>query len=185
MAAIAAVLTLPFLFAAAVQALMRSDLALLARAAFGYLPLSLLAVGIAAPLTMLLLAASDEMSAIVSSAAGPRGRSLPGRARRSSTGGSIRLARSPFLAFLVGLLTAAGAIALWIELLMREAAVYIVVLMLPLAFAATGVAGAARLGGPRGRDAGRADPVEVRDRRGARARRRGAGPRPGAARPAC
>ena len=45
MAAIAALLTLPFLFAAAIHAMVRSDLALLARAAFGYLPLALLAVG--------------------------------------------------------------------------------------------------------------------------------------------
>ena len=52
-AAIAALLTLPFLCAAAIHALVRSDLALLTRAAFGYLPLSLLAVGIASQLTML------------------------------------------------------------------------------------------------------------------------------------
>ena len=69
-AGIAALLTLPFLFAAAVQALLRSDLALLTRAAFGYLPLAMLAIGIAAPVTMLLLAATDELCAIVSSAAG-------------------------------------------------------------------------------------------------------------------
>jgi hypothetical protein len=135
MAAIAAVLTLPFLFAAAVQALMRSDLALLARAALGYLPLSLLAVSIAAPLTMLLLAACDEMSAIVSSAAGHAGTRFLTELGLL-TGGLVALTRSPFLAFLVGLLTAAGAIVLWVEMLMREAAVYIVVLMLPLAFAA-------------------------------------------------
>jgi hypothetical protein len=135
MAAIAAVLTLPFLFAAAVQALMRSDLALLARAALGYLPLSLLAVGIAAPLAALLLAACDEMSVIVSSAAGHAGTHFLERLA-TITGGLIAFARSPFLAFLIGLLTAAAAIALWIELLIREAAVYIVVLMMPLAFAA-------------------------------------------------
>ena len=135
MAGIAAVLTLPFLFAAAVQALLHSDLALLARAALGYLPLSLLAVGIAAPLTMLLLAACDEMSAIVSLAAGHSGVHFLSRLG-VLTGGLVTLSHSPFLAFLVGLLTAAGAIALWIEMLMREAAVYIVVLMLPLAFAA-------------------------------------------------
>ncbi len=135
MAGIAALLTLPFLFAAAAQALIRSDLALLARAALGYLPLSLLAVGIAAPLTTLLLAACDEMSSIVSAAAGHAGTHLLGRLV-TLTGGLVALARSPFLAFLVGLLTAAGAIALWIELLIREAAVYVVVLMLPLAFAA-------------------------------------------------
>jgi hypothetical protein len=135
MAAIAAVLTLPFLFAAAVQALLRSDLALLARAALGYLPLSLLAVGIAAPLAMLLLAACDEMSVIVSSAAGHAGTHFLGRLA-TITGGLLAIAHSPFLAFLVGLLTAAAAITLWIELLIREAAVYIVVLMMPLAFAA-------------------------------------------------
>ena len=36
----------------------------------------------------------------------------------------------------MGLLAAFGALVLWLELLMREAAVYVVVLMLPLAFAA-------------------------------------------------
>jgi hypothetical protein len=92
-------------------------------------------VSIAAPLIMLLLAASDEMSAIVSSAAGGDGGRFLGRT--GATFGLLSVAdHSPFLLFLLGLLTAAAAIALWIELLMREAAVYIVVLMLPLAFAA-------------------------------------------------
>ena len=49
MAAIATVLTMPFLFAAAVQAVIRSDLALLARATFGLLPLAMLGIAIAAP----------------------------------------------------------------------------------------------------------------------------------------
>src|SRR5581483_10110517 len=42
----------------------------------------------------------------------------------------------PFLAFLIAFLMIGAAFALWIELLLREAAVYVVVLMLPLAFAA-------------------------------------------------
>ena len=134
-AGISALLTMPFLFAAAVQALMRSDLSLLARAAFGYLPLSLLAVSLAAPITMLLLAASDQMSAVVSAAAGDAGGRFLGQV--GAVFGTLSLiARAPFLVFLAGLLTAAAAIALWVEMLMREAAVYIVVLMLPLAFAA-------------------------------------------------
>jgi hypothetical protein len=134
-AGISALLTIPFLCAAAVQALMRSDLSLLARAALGYLPLSLLAVGIAAPVAMLLLAASDEMSAVVSAAAGGAGGHFLGRV--GAVFGTLSLvARAPFLVFLAGLLTAAAALALWVEMLMREAAVYIVVLMLPLAFAA-------------------------------------------------
>jgi hypothetical protein len=134
-AAMAAVLTLPFLFAAAVQALMHSDLALLARAAFGYLPLAMLAVSVAAPLTMLLLAASDQMSAIVSSAAGNAGGRFLGSAGLYAGTLSL-LSGSPFLVFLIGLFVAAGALVLWLELAIRDAAVYVVVLMLPLAFAA-------------------------------------------------
>jgi hypothetical protein len=134
-AGIAAVLTLPFLFAAAIQALVRSDLTLLVRAALGYLPLAMLAVGIAAPLTMLLLAASDQLSGIVSSAAGNQSGHFFGRAS-GLVGSLTALSHSPFLAFFVALLTVAGAVALWFELLMRAAAVYVIVLMLPLAFAA-------------------------------------------------
>jgi hypothetical protein len=135
MGGIAALLTMPFLFAAAAQAVIRADLALLARAALGYLPLALVAVGIAAPLTMLLLAASDQLSAVVASAAGGDGTRFLVRA--GGIAGALAVFKgSPFLAFLVGLLAAAGALVLWLELLMREAAVYVVVLMLPLAFAA-------------------------------------------------
>jgi hypothetical protein len=135
MAAIGAMLTMPFLFAAAIQALLRSDLSLLMRAAFGYLPLALLAVGIAAPVTMLLLAATDEMCAVVSSAAGGAGVHFLSHAGVIAGGLSI-FAASPFLAFLAGLVAAFGALVLWLELLMRDASVYVVVLMLPLAFAA-------------------------------------------------
>lgn len=134
-AGIAAVLTLPFLFAAAVQALVRSDLALLIRAVLGYLPLAMLLVAIAAPLTSLLLTASDEMSSVVASAAGNGSGHFLDRA--SSTLGVLTVVSgSPFLAFFVAVLTIAGALLLWAELLAREAAVYVVVLMLPLAFAA-------------------------------------------------
>lgn len=134
-AAIAALLTLPFLFAAAVQALVHSDLALLLRAVLGYLPLAMLAVAVAAPVTMLLLSASDELSGLVSSAAGhPGSRALA--LGGVLAGGLSALTGSPFLIFFLGLLTVAGAMALWMEMLMREAAVYVVVLMLPLAFSA-------------------------------------------------
>jgi len=135
MAAIGAVLTMPFLFAAAVQALVRSDLTLLTRAALGYLPLAMLAISIAAPLTMLLLAGSDQMSAIIGGAAGDGGARFLDHAA-GAIGALTLLSGSPFLAFLVGLFTAVGALVLWVELLMREAAVYVIVLMLPLVFAA-------------------------------------------------
>lgn len=134
-AAVSALLTLPFLFAAAIQALLRSDMTLLGRAAFGYLPLGMLAVGVAGPMTMLLLGASDEMSAIVSSASGHADGSFlahAGLAAGSVAGGAI----SPFVAFFIASLTVAATVTLWLELLIREASVYVIVLMLPLFFAA-------------------------------------------------
>ena len=134
MAAISALLTLPFLFAAAIQALVRSDLSLLLRSAFGYLPLGMLAVAIAAPVTTLLLAGSDELSHIVAGAAGNGDTAFLDKA--ADVGGLILLARSPFIAFFVGLLAAGAALILWCELLIRAAAVYVIVLMLPLFFAA-------------------------------------------------
>jgi hypothetical protein len=135
MAGLAAVLTLPFLFAAAIQALARSDLTLLLRAAFGYLPMAMLAVGIAAPVTMLLLAATDQMCSVVSAAGGNAGARFLSHVGAAAGLVSI-LDGSAFLAFLIGLFAAFGALVLWLELLIREAAVYVIVLMLPLAFAA-------------------------------------------------
>jgi hypothetical protein len=134
-AAIAAVLTLPFLFAAAVQALVQSDITLLIRSALGYLPLALLAVAIAAPMTMLLLSASDQLAAIVSSAAGNQSAHFLNR-ESSLIGALTHSAASPFVGFFVALLTVTAALGLWIELMMRAAAVYVIVLLLPLAFAA-------------------------------------------------
>ena len=134
MAGISALLTLPFLFAAAIQAVLRSDLSLLTRSALGYLPLALLAVSIAAPVTELLLSASDEMSNLVSSASGYSGAGFAHVTAFSI--GLSGLSFSAFPLFFVGLLAVAATLVLWIELLIRSAAVYVIVLMLPLFFAA-------------------------------------------------
>jgi hypothetical protein len=128
-AGVSALLTLPFLFAAAIQALLQSDLALLARAAMGSLPLAMLAIGIAAPVTMLLLAATDQICVGLSAAAGHH-------AGLSQTSSGLGALAQPFLKVLAGILTAVCALVLWLELVIREAAVYVIVLMLPLAFAA-------------------------------------------------
>jgi len=135
-AALAAMLTIPFLCAAAVQAVARGDLGLLARAAFGYLPLSVLGVSLAAPVTMLLLAATDQMSAVVSASAATGGARFLDHAAQVAGALSVAANGSPFFAVVVGLLAVMAALALAVELLIRAAAVYVVVLMLPLAFAA-------------------------------------------------
>ncbi|HSO99166.1 MAG TPA: hypothetical protein VLP43_09470 [Solirubrobacteraceae bacterium] len=133
-AGIAALLTLPFLFAAAIQALLRSDLSLLLRAALGYLPLALLAVSVAAPLTMLLLSATDAMSGAVSAAAGHSASHFLARMTAAGTSVSL-LSKSPFLACFLAVLVVAVSVVLWLEMLVRDAAIYVVVLMLPLIFA--------------------------------------------------
>ena len=46
------------------------------------------------------------------------------------------MSRSTFIAFFIGLLTVAATLTLWVELLIRAAAVYVIVLMLPVFFAA-------------------------------------------------
>ncbi|MDE3133545.1 MAG: hypothetical protein KGL15_05725 [Acidobacteriota bacterium] len=135
-AALAAMLTLPFLCAAAVQAVARADLSLLARVAFGYLPLAILGVSLAAPLTKLLLAATDQMSAAVSASAATGGARFLDLAAHAAGAMAVATGGSPFFAVVVGLLAVLAALALAIELLVRAAAVYVVVLMLPLAFAA-------------------------------------------------
>jgi len=134
MAGIAALLTVPFLFAAAIQALMRSDLSLLAQAALGYLPLAMLSVSIAAPLATLLLAATDQLCGLVSSAGAGGGARFLGSA--GAVFGLAHFASQPFVIFLLGAITAGGALMVWLELAVREAAVYVIVLMLPVAFAA-------------------------------------------------
>jgi hypothetical protein len=131
-AGLATILTVPFLFAAALQAVFRSDLSMLARAVFGYLPLALIGVGIATPITTLLLAATDEMCQIVSGlAVGGASHFLTQAAEALVLSGG-----SPFISLFVALIATGAALALALEMTVRAAAVYIVVLMLPMAFAA-------------------------------------------------
>jgi hypothetical protein len=133
-AGLAALITIPFLCAAAIQAVLRSDLALLVQSALVHLPVALLAVNLAAPIVMLLLSATDQMCGAVAQVG-----STGGAAFLTSAAGDAGVVSaidgSPFFAVVVGLLTATVAIALMVELLVREAAVYVVVLMLPLVFA--------------------------------------------------
>jgi hypothetical protein len=133
--AIATVLTLPFLIAAVIHALVRSEPSLLAKAAFGYVPACFLAVNVAAPWTMMLLKLTDQMSGVVSTAGGDGGGRFLG-VLGGATVGLSSFGGSTFLGLLLGIVIVGAAVALTLEMLAREAAVYIIVLMLPLTFAA-------------------------------------------------
>ena len=95
----------------------------------------MLAVGVCAQITALLLTATDELCSLVSGVAGDAAPAFLTRAGTAILDLSVA-SRSPFLAFVIAVFTVAGAVILWLELMMREAAVYVVVAMLPLAFAA-------------------------------------------------
>ena len=95
----------------------------------------MLAVSIAAPVTVLLLSAADELSSLISSAAGGADVGFLAKASSLATGLSV-VSHDAFLGFFVALLTVAATLMLWVELLIRAAAVYVIVLMLPLFFAA-------------------------------------------------
>ena len=110
MAGIAFLLTLPFLFAACVQAVLRSDASLAARAALGYLPLAVLGICIAAPLATLLLSVSDGMSELIAGAAGNGPSAAFGHLALGGFSAGATLGSS-FLVFFVALVTIAAAMA--------------------------------------------------------------------------
>jgi hypothetical protein len=122
MAGLAMLLTVPFLFAA--------DLGLLLRAAFVDLPVAVLAVTLTAPLITLLLAATDEMCALVT------GGGTVGGSFLAATANDLAVAHSGFMMMVIAVVILLAGMVLMVELIMRAAAIYIVVLFLPLGFAA-------------------------------------------------
>jgi len=131
--AIAWLLTLPFLAAAAIQAVLAGEPGLILRA-LGYLPLAALMTVVAVPVTMLLLAVTDSLSAGLAHVAGQDGvHFLTGTSALVVAG--LTLA-DPFVTVITGMVLVVCGLALWTEMIVRELAVYVVVLMLPLVFCA-------------------------------------------------
>ena len=135
MTALAGVVILPMLLASTLQAVVRQDAGQLVRTFFVQLPLALLLAVVAIQVVVLSLSATDAMSNAVAGGSGADVRSL-------LTGvitGLVAAAADPtiasFVLLLIALLVAVAAFVLWIELLIRAAAVYVAVLFLPLALA--------------------------------------------------
>jgi hypothetical protein len=138
MAVVAVFGLLPFVLLAIIQGLVRQDLGLLLRATFGYVPLA--AVGTAAGVVVvdLLVQLTDLLTAWV-------GRSLGSDLAAFSTRMGESLASLPagtggpvagLAALLAAGVVAFAAFAIWLELLLRQAAIYVAVLFLPLGFMA-------------------------------------------------
>lgn len=126
-----------FLLAACLQATVRRDLGMLLRACLVSLPLALLLTFAAVTLVELALALTDGLTAAALQGAG-------GDAEQAFTDlGEVLTPQVPavtalpgLVLFLGSLLTALLALVVWIELILREAAIYVTVAFLPIGLVA-------------------------------------------------
>jgi hypothetical protein len=139
MLALAVLIALPMLLLSVAQAVVRQDASQALRSAFVYLPLAGLLSFVAPALANLLVALTDWMSLAVSANAASDAQkfmSETGTALTSLGAGTATPAVPVFGVLLGALVTLLGAFSIWIELLLRAAAIYVAVLFLPLSFAA-------------------------------------------------
>jgi hypothetical protein len=140
MGALAVVFALPLLLLSVLQGVMRRDGAVIARAAFLQLPLAFLLTAMAVTIVGLLLQLTDEMSSAVAASVGNDAKDFfkdTGSALGALLGPTASASAVPlFAVFLGALVAAAGAFVVWLELLVRSAAIYVAVLFLPFTFVA-------------------------------------------------
>jgi hypothetical protein len=135
MAALAGVVIVPLLLLGIVQAIHRQSTSLLLRSILINVPVALLLTGAAVKLVQLGLALVDAMSADVAHGAGLDTGHFLTATTNALSGTAAGPATPAFVLFLGGLAVVFGSFLLWIELLVRAAAVYVAVLFLPLALA--------------------------------------------------
>lgn len=139
MAALAAIFALPLLLLSVLQSVLRRDSSIIVRAAFVHVPAAFILTAGAVAIVVLFLGLTDEMCAQVSASVGADAGSFfkdttdaLGKLGAATGQGAVPL----FAVFLGGLIAAVGAFFVWIELMLRSAAVYVTVLFLPFTFVA-------------------------------------------------
>lgn len=121
----------PILMAATIGAVVRQDLSRLWRVWGVGLPVALLVGAMAPQLTAMLLAVTDQMTSAM--AAGSATRLDHSTAKLIL--GALGSGDPPLVELAVGALVMAGALLVWSELVLRAAAVYLAVLLMPLSLA--------------------------------------------------
>lgn len=124
-----ALLIVPMLGAGTISAIIRQDLRRLARTWAVALPVAVVVTVAAINLTQVALGVGDAMTAVV--------------AQRGDLGAYSSLAQllvaapgaTSFVVPIISVLVIAGAVSVWLELVVRSAAVYVAVFFLPLALA--------------------------------------------------
>ena len=132
---IGAVLTLPFLLLATIHAVVRQDLSLITRAVFVRLPFAVLFGVVAVAIVTQALVVTDQLSSTLLATAGHPARVEIDQLVGAFTPGFGGLALSGFTGVLLALLAAAVAFILWVELIVRSAAVAVATLFIPIALA--------------------------------------------------
>ncbi len=135
MTALAGVVVLPLLLVSTMQAIYRQNPGQLVRAFLVQLPLALLLGVVAIQIVTLCLSATDTMCATVAGGSGSDVTALLNGVSSGLVGALGDPTMATFVLLLVGLMVAVAAFVLWLELLVRAAAVYVAVLFLPLALA--------------------------------------------------
>lgn len=135
MATMAAAVVLPMAFVGLIQAVYRQNASGLARSFLVHLPLAMLLTGVSVELVRLSLSVTDELSDKVLQAGGVDTEHLVTPIAEFFASGGAVGARG-FVIFLVAIVVAVSGFALWLELIVRAAAVTTATLFLPLTLAA-------------------------------------------------
>jgi hypothetical protein len=139
MLALAVVIALPILLVSVAQSIVRADGMQAIRSAFVFLPLAGILSAVGPALAQMLINISDWMSAALGGNAAADAQKFMSDAGTALAGlgaGSVNPAAPVFGVLLGALIVTLGALSIWLELLLRAAAIYISVLFLPLALAA-------------------------------------------------
>ncbi len=138
MITVAGALALPLLLLAVIQAVWRQDVWILLRSAFAFLPMAFVLAGAAIVATQLVISITDDLARVVVDGLGGTSSNLlqsVGDAYKQAlddTSGAVPL----FGIFLGAIILAIGAFVLWVEMVIRDAAIYIALFFLPLTFVA-------------------------------------------------
>jgi hypothetical protein len=155
MATIAALLGMAMLFLAVLEGVAQGNAGLLLRVALVNVPLAFIATSVAYLVVQLLLVATDGLCDAIASAGGKNAQHFfdgaikdlggAGSAAGSELGGAANPASAAagaaavplFVTFLAAVIGAFAAFLVWLELIMRDAAVYVVALFMPFSLAAS------------------------------------------------
>jgi hypothetical protein len=135
MTALAGVVILPMLLVSTLQAVLRQNPGQLVRTYLVQLPFALLLSVVAIQVVVLSLSATDAMSDAVAGGSGADVASLLSTVTKGLVVAAANPSIASFVLLLISLLISVAAFVLWMELLIRAAAVYVAVLFLPLALA--------------------------------------------------